>query len=110
MVEKEVDVLQYLKLFWRYKYLVLFCLILFSSIGYFFYQHEIPTYTATGYLEIGREIVGQSFDIGNVQTTESITTSAKSYSFVSKVIKDLELNNYPIKKGLMERIKDRDEQ
>jgi len=104
MPEKEVDIAEYLKLFLRYKYLILATLIVFASIGFLFYKYEVPVYTSTAYLELGVETVAKSYDIGNVQEVSTITTMATSYPFVYRVASNLELSNYPIKLTILEKL------
>ena len=104
MVEKEVDIAEYIRLFLRYKYLIAIILIVFASLGFLFYKFEVPTYSATAYLEIGSETIGKSYDISYTQQISSITTLATSYPFIYRVANNLELQNFPIKPTLLERL------
>ncbi len=107
MAENEgnlVNYREYLTLFWRYKYLILIILIIFSSMGYLFYKSEIPIYTAKAYILIDRETISGNYDVGNVQNIGTITTTATSYPFVFKMVNDLNLTKYPIKNGLIDDV------
>ena len=105
MEKKEVDLPSYyLKVILRYKYIIILSIVLFSSLGFAFYKYEVPLYRSTGHLIMGRETVGTTFDISNVQRTEEITTLAKSYPIMSQVIGKLNITQYPVKKGLVEKL------
>lgn len=105
MEKKEVDLPRYyLKIFLQYKYVILISIILFSSIGFAFYKYEVPLYRSISHLTIGRETVGTSLDISNIQRAGEITTIATSYPIISQAISKLNITQYPVKKGLVEKL------
>ena len=106
MVEKEVTISEYISLLWRYKYLIILCLLIFTSLGFLFYQHEVPEYTAKSYLEISKRSIGTTSDIGTVQKVDSIITIVNGYAFMAQIAKNLELEKYPLQQGLSEKVKD----
>lgn len=102
MAEKEVNLSEYLSLFWRYKYLILITTILFSSMGVVLFKYEVPVYTSKANLVLGSETLGTGFEIGSVLKLSSIVPMAKSYSTMATVVERLELEKKPIQKGLLE--------
>lgn len=104
MEEKEVNLSDYLKLFLKYKYLVIILLILGCSVGYLLYSNEIPEYTSRAYLVVGEDEAVTQYDIGQVRKTNAIVTMAQSYPFVYQVVKDLDLINKPVPLTLQEKL------
>src|SRR5210317_816803 len=105
MVEKEVDILSYLRLFLKHKYLVIITVLLFTLIGFSFYRYEVPAYTASSSLVVESETVGTSYTISTRQNLDAISASARSYSTISTVVNNLNLSDYSIKPEIADIIK-----
>ena len=84
IMANELKLSDYFNIILKYKYLILLILLISLSGGFVFYKYEVPTYTATSYLVVGKETIGKTYDIGSVQKTSTMTTLAKSYPFLSE--------------------------
>jgi len=94
---EEVDLMDYLKIVWKWKYLIIIGTVVCAAIAGMVSLSLPRVYETTEVIEIGR-VVGSS--LANVKAVKSIM---ESESFADEVIHTLNLNENP--RHLLERIK-----
>ena len=94
---EEVDLMDYLKVVWKWKYLIIIGTVVCAAIAGVVSLSLPKVYETTEVIEIGK-VVGSS--LTNVKAVKSIM---ESESFADEVIHTLNLNENP--RHLLERIK-----
>jgi len=104
MPEKEGDFAYYVRLILRYKYLIVFVLLIFLFLGLLFFKYEVKTYTSNARILLERDKLNQKYELGNIQEPDTIISHAQSYFFIKRVVNNLNLTDKPIKNSLIERL------
>lgn len=104
MAEKEVNVVDYLRVFYMHRYLVLLILVVCTSLGFLMYKYEVPVYSSTSHLVVDKETLDLGYTVEGVQRVDELVGSAQGYYSMRQVIQNLNLTQYPIKMTLMERL------